>query len=59
LSSEVPGRLNKKWQEDFIVIEALVSVLRSVARRRLVKTDNLSACAAVNSKLCKSDIAPY
>jgi hypothetical protein len=39
--------------------EALVSVLRSVARRRLVKTENRSACATVNWKMCKSAIALY
>jgi hypothetical protein len=37
----------------------LVSVLRSVAGRRLVKTENPSACATVNWKLCKSAIALY
>jgi hypothetical protein len=35
----------------------VVSVLRSVARRRLVESDNTSACAMVNCKLCKSAIA--
>jgi hypothetical protein len=34
----------------------LVSVLRYVARIRLVKTVNPSACATVNCKLCKSAI---
>jgi hypothetical protein len=34
-------------------------VLRSVARRRLVKAGNPSACAEVNWKLCKSAIALY
>jgi hypothetical protein len=37
----------------------LVSVLRSVARRRLMETENPSACATVNCKLCKSAIALY
>jgi hypothetical protein len=41
------------------LICALVSVLRSVARRRLVKTENPSAGATVNCKLCKSAIALY
>jgi hypothetical protein len=36
-----------------------VSVLRSVARRRVVKTDNPNACATVNWKVCKSAIALY
>jgi hypothetical protein len=35
----------------------MVSVLRSVARRRLVKTESPSACATVNWKVCKSAIA--
>jgi hypothetical protein len=39
------------------VIEMQVSVLRSVARRRLVETENPSACATVNWNLCKSAIA--
>jgi hypothetical protein len=39
--------------------EVLVSVLRSVVRRRLVKTANPSACATVNWKVCKSAIALY
>jgi hypothetical protein len=37
----------------------LVSVLGSVARRRLVKTESPSACATVNGKLCKSAIELY
>jgi hypothetical protein len=37
----------------------VVSVLRSVARRRLVKIENPSACAALNWKVCKSEIALY
>jgi hypothetical protein len=41
------------------VIEVQVSVFRSVARRRLVETENLSACATVNWNVCKSAIALY
>jgi hypothetical protein len=37
----------------------LVSVLRSVARRRLVKTEKPSACATVECKACKSVVALY
>jgi hypothetical protein len=37
----------------------LVSVLRSVARRRLVETENPSACETVGWKVCKSAIALY
>jgi hypothetical protein len=41
------------------VIEVQVSVLRSVARRRLVETENPSACATVNLNVCKSAIVLY
>jgi hypothetical protein len=37
--------------------ESDYSVLRSVARRRLVKTENPSACATVNWKMCRISIA--
>jgi hypothetical protein len=37
----------------------LVSVLRYVARRRLVRTENPRACATVNWKVCRSAIAMY
>jgi hypothetical protein len=60
VSFEDPRWLKKKWQEDFIVIsEVVVSVLRPVVRRWVVKTENLSACATVNWKVCKSAIALY
>jgi outer membrane lipopolysaccharide assembly protein LptE/RlpB len=39
--------------------EMLVSVLRSVARRRLTKTENPSARAPVNCKVCRIAIALY
>jgi hypothetical protein len=42
-----------------VVTEVLASVWRSVARRRLVETDNPSACATVNWNVCKSAIARY
>jgi hypothetical protein len=35
----------------------LVSVLRSVASRRVVETENPRVCAMVNWKVCKSTIA--
>jgi hypothetical protein len=42
------------------LIEVHVSVFRSsVARRRLVETENPSACATVNWNVCKSAIALY
>jgi hypothetical protein len=37
----------------------IVSVLRSVTRRRLVVTENPNACATVNCNLCNSAIALY
>jgi hypothetical protein len=43
----------------FEVIEVQVSVLRSVARGRLVEAENPSACATVNWNVCKSAIALY
>jgi hypothetical protein len=43
----------------FLVIRVLVSVLTSVARRRLVETENPDACAAVNWKVCKSVLTLY
>jgi hypothetical protein len=36
-----------------------VCASRSVAKRRLVKGENPSACATVDCKLCKRDIALY
>jgi hypothetical protein len=37
----------------------IVSVLRSIARRRVVETENPSACATVGYKVCKSATATY
>ena len=37
----------------------IVFVLISIARRRLVKKENPSACAMVNWKVCKSVIVLY
>jgi hypothetical protein len=47
---------HKKTSQRF---EVLVSVLRSVARRRLVETGNPSMCTTVNCKVCKSATALY
>jgi hypothetical protein len=47
---------DKKTSERF---EAIVYMLRSVARRRLVETENPSACETVNCKLYKSAIPLY
>jgi hypothetical protein len=41
------------------VIEVQVFMSRSVARRRLVETENSSACATVNLNVCKSAIVLY
>jgi hypothetical protein len=49
-------RIGKKtsWR-----VEVLVSMLMSVARTRLVETENPGPCETVNCKLCKSAIALY
>jgi hypothetical protein len=39
--------------------EMIVSELRSVARRRLVETENPRACATVDWKVCQSATALY
>jgi hypothetical protein len=49
-TSEIARRLHS---------EVLISVLRFIARRRLGKTENPSACAMVDWKVCKSAIALY
>jgi hypothetical protein len=41
------------------VEDVIVSVLRSVARRRLVETGNRSVCATVNCKSWRATIALY
>jgi hypothetical protein len=51
IEDEITRRLHSELKRSF--------VLRSVARRRLVKTENPSACATVNWKLCKSVIELY
>jgi hypothetical protein len=43
----------------FVVIRVLVSVPISIARRRLVETENPSAYTTVNWKVCKSALALY
>jgi hypothetical protein len=40
-------------------LQVLVSVLTSIARRRLVDTENASACMTVICKMCLSAIALY
>jgi hypothetical protein len=52
------------WREDLCVIFGvwdcgIFFVLRSVARRRVVKTGNPSTSATVNWKVCKREIALY
>jgi hypothetical protein len=46
-------------KKTWLWFEVTVSVLRSVARRRLVETENPRVCATVNCRLCKSAIALY
>jgi hypothetical protein len=36
-----------------------ITVLKSVVRMRLAKTENPNACVAVNCKVCRSAIALY
>jgi RNA-binding protein YhbY len=48
LHSKVTKEVSRRLNSD---LKCLVSVLRSVARKRLVKTKNLSACAAVNENV--------
>jgi hypothetical protein len=49
IEDEIARRLHK----------VLISVFRSVARRRLVETDDPGACTTVDWKVCKSAIALY
>jgi hypothetical protein len=37
----------------------IITALKSVARIRLIKTENTSVCVTVNCKVCKSAIALY
>jgi hypothetical protein len=53
------GNLTRNNKKTSYWFEVLVSVLRSVARRRLVKMENSSARVTLNCKLCKSVIALY
>jgi hypothetical protein len=48
----IEDKITRKLHSD----EVIAFVLRSIARRRLVKTENPSACA-VNWKVCKLAIA--
>jgi hypothetical protein len=46
----------RRLHSDF---EMMVSVLKSIARRRLVEKEYHSACATENCKLCKTATALY
>jgi hypothetical protein len=53
--SLIEGEITRRFHSDL----KRYFVLRSAARRRLVKTQNPSTCATVNCKMCKSAIALY
>jgi hypothetical protein len=49
--------LAELWQEDLMCETVITIVLKSVARTRLVKTENPSACVTVNCKVRRVAIA--
>jgi hypothetical protein len=51
----IEDEMARRLHSDFV----LIYELRSITRRRLVETENPSACAKMNCKLCKSAIALY
>jgi hypothetical protein len=55
LSFEIPVWLNKKWQEDFIAIWSDNFLLGSVARRRLVESENPSVCSGELESVYRSE----
>jgi hypothetical protein len=56
-SWRIMARKELGWERRLHASFELTDCYKSVARIRIVKTDNRSACVTVNCKMCKSAIA--
>jgi hypothetical protein len=56
---EKTASVNRRFKWNIWSVRLIVCALRSVAGRRLVERENPSACATVNCKVCKTEIALY